>query len=60
MAVKENKETKSTKTKPKAVTSNQSSIMTRLEVVEKMLVVTRDELKEVTNIVEKLKTRMGL
>ena len=57
-------ETKDTKTKSqpskKAVVSNDSSIMTRLEVVEKMLVITRDEFKEIASIVERMKARMGL
>tara|TARA_R100000152_G_C6773941_1_gene201505 strand:- start:2043 stop:2219 length:177 start_codon:yes stop_codon:yes gene_type:complete len=52
------KETKDTKTK--SVVSNESSIMTRLEVVEKMLLITRDEFKKVTSIVERMKERMGL
>jgi len=57
-------ETKDTKVKskpsPKTVVSNESSIMTRLEVVEKMLVITRDEFKETKSIVERMKARMGL
>jgi|TARA_R100001129_G_scaffold134652_1_gene96111 hypothetical protein len=58
MATKTKTETKTTKTK--AVVSNDSSIKTRLEIVEKMLLVTRDELKEMKGIFERIKSRMGL
>tara|TARA_Y100001972_G_C7473036_1_gene240766 strand:- start:336 stop:512 length:177 start_codon:yes stop_codon:yes gene_type:complete len=58
MAKKTKTETKTTKTK--AVVSNDSSIKTRLEIVEKMLLVTRDELKEMKSIFERIKSRMGL
>lgn len=54
------KETKTTKKKPKAVVSNESSIMTRLEVVEKMLLITREELNDMTLIYKRIKDRMGL
>tara|TARA_R100000322_G_scaffold138616_1_gene94395 strand:+ start:219 stop:383 length:165 start_codon:yes stop_codon:yes gene_type:complete len=52
--------TKTKTTKTKAVVSNDSSIKTRLEIVEKMLLVTRDELKEMKGIFERMKSRMGL
>ena len=58
MATKTKTEAKTTKTK--AVVSNESSIKTRLEIVEKMLLVTRDELKEMKSIFERMKSRMGL
>ena len=54
------KETKTTKTKPKSVVSNENSIMTRLDVVEKMLNITRDELKEMTSIYKRIRDRMGI
>ena len=58
MAISKKKETINTKTK--SVVSNESSIMTRLEVVEKMLLVTRNEFKDIKRLVERMKTRMGL
>ena len=54
------KETKTTKKRPASVTSNESSIMTRLEVVEKMLLITRDDIKEMRDIFERIRNRMGL
>ena len=54
------KETKSTKEMPKATHSIDESIMTRLEVVEKLLLITRDEFKEVQSMLKRIKDRMGL
>tara|TARA_R110002051_G_C8565279_1_gene474889 strand:+ start:602 stop:775 length:174 start_codon:yes stop_codon:yes gene_type:complete len=51
---------KEIKTKSESVVSNKSSVMTRLEIVEKMLLVTRDEFKDIKRLVERMKTRMGL
>ena len=53
------KETKNTKP-TKSVVSNESSIMTRLEVVEKMLLITRDEINEMKTIFERIRSRMGI
>ena len=53
------KETKNTKPK-EVVVSNESSIMTRLEVVEKMLIITRDEINEMKTIFERIRSRLGV
>ena len=54
------KETKSTKEMPKATHSIDETIRTRLEVVEKLLLITRDEFKEVQSMLKRIKDRMGL
>ena len=53
------KETKKS-TPKKAIVSNESSIITRLEVVEKMLLITRDEAKDMSKMIKRLNDRMGL
>tara|TARA_Y100001963_G_scaffold21443_2_gene27689 strand:- start:6604 stop:6798 length:195 start_codon:yes stop_codon:yes gene_type:complete len=57
-------ETKDTKKKSKStqggVVSTESSILTRLAVVEKMLVITRDEFTEMKGMLKRIKDRMGL
>mgnify|MGYP003131295328 CR=1 FL=1 len=57
---KTTKKSATKETKHKSIVSNEESIMTRLEVVEKMLVHTRDEFKEIKLIINRLKDRMGL
>ena len=60
MTAAKKKETKDTKPKPKGVVSIESSIMTRLEVVEKMLLITRDELNDMKTIFERIRSRLGI
>ena len=59
------KETKDIRTKKvketlQAVVSNEDSIMTRLEVVEKMLVITREDINEMKTIFERIRSRLGI
>ena len=59
------KETKDIRTKKvketlQAVVSNEDSIMTRLEVVEKMLVITREDINEMKTIFERIGSRLGI
>ena len=54
------KETKDTKTKSKGIVSTEDSILTRLEVVEKMLLITREDVSEIKTVFERIRNRLGL
>ena len=54
------KETKDTKAKSKGTVSIEDSILTRLEVVEKMLLITREDVSEIKTVFERIRNRLGL